>query len=236
MNCNQVRSKIRAYINSGEMKVGQFQDKLGVSSKSYGEFMGQNGPDKGAFSSTYHAGWEFFKKLELAGVKMPRKKKAKTEDIKDGKKSQKDGEKKQDVSDIHLDGEETGNVPIYDTCDEVRRKINAQLRDTSMTQAAFLREIAKGIPGTPNLSSQRLKTFLNSKGPRAGNDSPIFYAAYVWFEKLRVKDGKKKSKKREEMEKVWAREGGMDRIAPKGGWLCRSPPTVDQYGQVHFRD
>ena len=236
MNCNQVRSKIRAYINSGETKVGKFQDKLGVSSKSYGDFMGQNGPDKGSYSSTYQAGWEFFKKMEVAGVKMPRKKKAKTEAPKDGKKSDKSGDGKQDVSDIKLDGEDKGEVPIYDKCDEVRRKINAQLRDTSMTQAAFLREIAKCMPGTPTLSAQRLKTFLNSKGPRAGNDSPIFYAAYVWFEKLRIKEGKKKGKKREEMEKVWAKEGGMDREAPKGGWLCRSPPTVDQCGQIHFTD
>lgn len=233
MNCNQVRNKIRAYINSGEMKIGKFQEKLGVSSKSYGEFMGQNGPDKGMYSSTYHAAWAFFKRRELAGVKMPRKK-AKTVDVKDDKKTAKNDEPKQDVSDIHLEGEEKGEVPIYDTCDEVRRKINAQFRDSSMTQAAFLREIAKCIPGTPELSSQRLKTFLNNKGPRAGSDSPIFYGAYVWFEKLRIKAGKKKNKKREEMEKVWAKEGGMDRDAPKGGWTSRAPPTVDKYGQIHL--
>ena len=217
------------------MKIGKFQDVLGVSSKSYGEFMGQNGPTKGAGSSTYDAAWAFFKKMELAGVKMPRKKKAKAEDAKDAKKNKKDDDKKQDVSDIHLQGEEKGEVPIYDTCDEVRRKINAHLRASSMTQAAFLREIAKCIPGTPELSAQRLRTFLNNKGPRAGNDSPVFYAAYVWFEKLRVKDGKKKNKKREDMEEIWAKEGGMDRINPKGGWICRGPaPTVDQYGQVQF--
>jgi hypothetical protein len=206
---------------------------LDVSSRSYGEFMGQNGPDKGVCSSTYHAAWAFFKKRELAGVKMPRKK-AKTVDARDGKGTTKNDEPKQDVSDIHLEGEETGEVPIYDTCDEVRRKINAQFRDSSMTQAAFLREIAKCIPGTPELSSRRLKTFLNNKGPRAGSDSPIFYGAYVWFEKLRVKAGKKKNKKREEMEKVWAKEGGMDRDALKGGWTSRAPPIVDKYGQIHL--
>jgi hypothetical protein len=215
------------------MKIGKFQEKLGVSGKSYREFMGQNGPDKGAYSATYHAAWAFFKKREIAGIKMPRKK-AKTVDAKDSQETTKNDEPKLDVSDIHLEGEEKGEIPIYDTCDEVRRKINAQFRDSSMTQAAFLREIAKCIPGTPELSSQRLKTFLNNKGPRAGSDSPIFYGAYVWFEKLRIKAGKKKNKKREEMENVWAKKGGVERDAAKGGWTCGAAPTIDKYGQVHF--
>lgn len=32
-NANQVRSRIRTYLNSGEMKVGEFQTKIGVTSK-----------------------------------------------------------------------------------------------------------------------------------------------------------------------------------------------------------
>jgi hypothetical protein len=36
------------------------------------------------------------------------------------------------------------------------------------------------------------------------------------------------------MEKVWAKEGGMDRDAPKGGWTSRAPPIVDKYGQIHL--
>ena len=34
---------------------------------------------------------------------------------------------KMDVSNIHLDGEEHDDVPVYDTCDEVRKKIKAFL-------------------------------------------------------------------------------------------------------------
>ena len=38
-----------------------------------------------------------------------------------------------------------------------------------------------------------------------------FYTGNVYFEKLRVKEGKNKSKKREEMEYVWKDEGGFSR-------------------------
>jgi hypothetical protein len=65
--------------------------------------------------------------------------------------------------------------------------------------------------------------------------SSVFYGAYVFFEKLRVKENKPKSKKRKEMEEVWAKHGGMDlehrrdRVtAPKGAIV-----TQDQYGVMH---
>lgn len=245
MTCNQVRSKIRAYINSGEMKVGEFQDKLGVSSNSYLRFMGQNGVNKGAESATYVAGWLFFKKREMAGLKMPKKKKAKTADNDKGGKeandkdnpadkgSKKDAAEEYDVSSIHLDGEEEGKVPIFDTCDEIRRKINAHLRASDMSQAAFVREIAKTLPDNSKVTSRQMTAFLGKKGPLKGSDSPACYAAYVWFEKLRIKNGKKKGKKREEMECEWP-ETGMIRV-PTQLWLhCRSDerPTVDKYGHV----
>ena len=54
------------------MKVGEFQDKLGVSASSYSSFMGQNGNTKGLYSDTFGSAAEFFKRRELAGVKMPR--------------------------------------------------------------------------------------------------------------------------------------------------------------------
>jgi hypothetical protein len=34
---------------------------------------------------------------------------------------------KMDVSNIHLDSEEHEDVPVYDTCDKVRKKIRAFL-------------------------------------------------------------------------------------------------------------
>ena len=74
MTCNQVRSKIRHFLDSGEMKVAEFCNAIGVSNKSLNDFLRQNGPMKGSGSATYDSAWEFFKKREIAGLKMPKKK------------------------------------------------------------------------------------------------------------------------------------------------------------------
>lgn len=49
------------------------------------------------------------------------------------------------------------------------------------------------------------------KGPRDGAHNPAFYAAYVFFEKIRIRDGKKKGVRREKLEEIWAKKGGMPR-------------------------
>jgi hypothetical protein len=43
----------------------------------------------------------------------------------------------------HFKAEETRRVPIYDTCDEVQRKIHACLRKDGVTYTALLRAIRK---------------------------------------------------------------------------------------------
>jgi hypothetical protein len=48
---------------------------------------------------------------------------------------------------------------------------------------------------------------MKRKSNIGGAKSIVFYAAYVYFEKLRTKERKPKGKKREEMEKVWGRNG-----------------------------
>lgn len=57
-------------------------------------------------------------------------------------------------------------------------------------------------PGPRQIQSKQLHDFLSKKGAMAGNSSCIYYAAYVYFEKLRIKEGKKKSVMREEMEDI----------------------------------
>jgi hypothetical protein len=107
-NCNKVRQKIRTFIESGEMKVTQFQREIGVTSSSYTSFMGQNGPDKGSQSNVYWKAFRFFKKRDLQGIKAPRKKVKK--DVE---------EAANDVSMVHLDGESDQEVEVYDTCGKV---------------------------------------------------------------------------------------------------------------------
>lgn len=96
-----VRRKINAFIESGEMKVGEFCDTLGVSGNSYRNFLGQHGRTKGLESDTYHEAWVFFKKREVAGLKMPNKKR-KTQAA--GSASGSKGGPAPDLGDIHLRG------------------------------------------------------------------------------------------------------------------------------------
>ncbi|KAK7900458.1 hypothetical protein LTR67_002740 [Exophiala xenobiotica] len=250
-SAQQIRAKIRQYVNSGEMKVGEFQKKLDVSSTSYNRFMAMNGADKGTSSDTYFSAAEFFKRRELAGLKMPRQKKAKTtgdtpDTNKSGstttapKKSKKDEiaeiEKANDVSDITLPGEEDDSVPVFDTCDDIRTKIKRYMRETPhATGAGFVRTAASALPENSDrkAAQQGLTKFLNAKGPRKGAESNVFYTAYVFFEKLRIKQGKPKSKKREEMEKEWGRQGMELRDSSKVHILVGPglpPMHEDKYG------
>ncbi|KAI9864358.1 MAG: hypothetical protein M1813_003278 [Trichoglossum hirsutum] len=222
-SCDQIRRKINSLINSGEMKVTHFQRECGINSNSYGRFMKLKGPYSGVDNQTYEAAFIFFKKRELAGIKPP-KKKATAKDL-----------DKFDVSDpaLELDGEDEGEVEVYDTCDEIRRKINAHLRNDGVTKASLCRAIGKMTPaGTPT-NARSLDDFLKKKGPEAGGSSNCFYGAYVFFEKLRIKQGKPKSKFRQEMENIWAPRGGFPRRRP--GYIivsADSRPYADKYGRI----
>ncbi|KAJ1716312.1 hypothetical protein NYO67_1576 [Aspergillus flavus] len=230
-NCTQVRRKIKNFIESKEMKIGEFQEAIGVSSRSYNTFLKMTG-EKGSESNTYFHAHRFFLKRELQGIKEPKKKPA-------SKQAKLDTEKKYDVSGIHLPGEEESKVQVYDTCDEVRKKIYAHLRDPNVTKAGFLREIVKSYTPEQAVKFQgnSLTRFLDMSGANAGNTNAVFYPAYVFFEKLRICDGQPKNKFREEMEKIWRSHGGFGIETPhhKGYW-CHANEFVyvDKYGQTGF--
>ena len=161
-----------------------------------------------------------------------------------GAKKQKTNTKKEedgltDVSAIHLPGASTETVPIFNTCDEIRKKMRKLLAKPGVTQAAFSRALSAQYPSgsDKSVSAHMLKTFLEGQRPQRGAESNVFYTAYVWFEKERVKLGKKKDKHRQEMEDVWG-DGGMRRVdsARRGGVLCAKVdrPTVDEYGKTRI--
>ncbi|KAL4785514.1 hypothetical protein BJX76DRAFT_324447 [Aspergillus varians] len=309
--CGQVRAKIRKFVEKDKtMQVGEFQRAIGVSGRSYYAFLKQNGPWKGAESSSFINAHRFFMKREiLEGERKERarrvkekerrrkekikakekrmKEKAKAKGKAKGKRvlttkaqgqAQAQGQghvseepvkkpktststatststsaaatkqakaeefaRRYDVSMVSLQGEETASVEVYDHCDEVRRKIRALLRsDPSMTRAAFCREISKTFPERAGdkskaLQGSTLASFLSKSGRREGRTSLIFYAAYVFFEKLRIRDGKPKTELREEMEDVWGLEGGFDiRSSTSQGYICSVKGYIycDEYGRV----
>lgn len=187
--------------------------------------MGQNGPDKGSGSDVYYAAFKFFKRRELQGIKVPKKRVRPAEEA-----------TKSDVSRIHLEGEEDQSIPVYDSCDEIRKKISAYLREPGVTQAGFLREIAKAYPEGKKIQSKVLNDFLGKRGATSGNTSSVFYGSYVFFEKMRIRDKKPKSKHREQMEKEYPREGMETKRRLDGGIWCMKGerPYEDKFGKIHI--
>lgn len=230
------------------MKVGEFQKAIKVTSTAYQRFMGQHGPTKGFDSSVNVSAWAFFKKRELQGIKtMPNKKMKASASAAGGKNAE------PNLDDVELEGEKDDKVPIYgmfclyclheilqlnivqDTCDEIRRKINAHLKKPGGTQASFRRSISASYQkATKKITSSQLSVFRSKKGALSGNTSGVFYGAYVYFEKLRIKENKPKNKKREEMEQICCKKGGIDISDRHDRFLCRPDerPMIDSYGRL----
>ncbi|KAH9887447.1 hypothetical protein F4778DRAFT_773745 [Xylariomycetidae sp. FL2044] len=256
LTCNQVRGKIRKLFDNGIMKKGEFADAIGNSSKSLNTLMSQTGTMGGSGTDAYANAWGWFKQRDMAGLKMPDvKKRQKTEASASASATAAAATTKAtagpsaatatDISGVRLYGEETDSVPVFDTCDEVRKKISAHLQTPGLTQAQFCRDIFATLHRPKQakpFQSKQLNDFRNKKGPRAGCTSSVFYAAYVFFEKRRVAEDRPKSKHRQEMEKIWAREGGLDREHDgrhgtfTGRVICFAGerPYETQYGELRF--
>jgi hypothetical protein len=117
-----------------------------------------------------------------------------------------DTEKPSSFLEVKLDGEDTeAGVPIHDTCSTIRSKINALLgkdnhkpengipgqfdkagKPKPYTKAAFVRDIG-------GVSAGNLATFLKANKMMGGAESPVYPAAYAFFEKKRIWEGKKKT-------------------------------------------
>ena len=233
LNCDQVRRRIRTYLDSGEMKVGEFCSAIGVSNKSLNDFLRQSGKMKGSGSSTYGGAWEFFKKREIAGLKMPKKKQKTVPNNTSSNNATSNSAKEPaastsvDISSIQLPNQFSDNVPVFDTCDEIRRKISAHLVKPRVTKAQFCRDLRAQLfsaSAPANIQSAQLDRFRSNKGPRAGCTSSVYYSAYVFFEKWRIAEGKAKSKHRTEMESIWP--GGMERDRDASQGYVLSPPEM----------
>lgn len=103
-SCTVVRGKINRFLEAGEMKVGQFCDAIGVSGNAYRRFMAQNGKFAGEHSDTYRSAWEFFKKREMADLKIPTKKQKTAASASASGSSTAKKDAVTDISSIHLDG------------------------------------------------------------------------------------------------------------------------------------
>lgn len=228
MNCDQVRKRIRSILDGSIMTKGEFCDAIGSSNHSVNTFLGKRGSMEGSSSEAYTNAWAWFKQRDLVGLKMPDVKKRQKADAAaaaaaaaaagsdEGPASKKSKTVAAsivtpDMSVIHLDGEEDDSVPVFDSADEIRKKISAHLKTPGLTQAQFCRDLYAQLkaPTCKAIQTKQLNDFRGKKGPLAGCTSSVFYAAYVLFEKLRLAKGKPKSAHRQEMERAHPR--GLDR-------------------------
>ncbi|KAI0095085.1 hypothetical protein BDY19DRAFT_988855 [Irpex rosettiformis] len=95
--------------------------------------------------------------------------------------------------DVVLEGIDEDDLPIYDDCNDIRRKIRALLQEPDFKVTNWLREIG-------NINNNSYQRFMKASGPTGGAENGTYYAAYVYFEKKRIFEGKKKTAKRIRME------------------------------------
>ncbi|EJF66589.1 hypothetical protein BD309DRAFT_946883 [Dichomitus squalens] len=130
-----------------------------------------------------------------ASVAAPAVKKARTSDAGEGSSSGTKKGKKADAQppknwyEVVLDGEDEGEVPIYDDCNDIRRKIRALQKEPGF-------KITKWLESIGNINNNSYQRFMKATGPTGGAGNGTYYAAYVYFEKRRIAEGKKKTAKR----------------------------------------
>ena len=90
----------------------------------------------------------------------------------------------------------------------------------------------EGEKADRKITPSQLKTFLSQKGPMDGAAGAVFYAGYVYFEKMRLANKKEKSKKRKEMEEEHT-ANGVRRVDGRGPFVVcvGQNPYIDQYGK-----
>ena len=171
----------------------------------------------------------------LIQVQPPQKKKRKPVDLSRIRPQPNVNMADYEVSSIHLPLEDEERVPIFDTCDDVRVKIATYLSSSEMTRAAFMRLLCSAaFPiSKKGIQDRQLANFQTQSGVRRGCESNVYYAAYVYLEKLRLKRQEPKSRKREEMEEIWGAAGiprKIDRNVGNGVSKGEGVAVEDEYG------
>ncbi|EGZ18981.1 hypothetical protein PHYSODRAFT_301415 [Phytophthora sojae] len=229
-SCRDVRLKIRSFLGSSQMTQAAFLKVIDVDASLYRRFMALKGPDEGDSNPTYKGAAIFFSRREQQEKKEEamkrtqhtsrsdereesvtrkkravnaKKRKAPTREEKEEKtKKTRDGkELLRRIEAVKLPNlNENGCVPVYDDCDEVRRKINVFLGEGLVTKATFLRALG-------NVNSNSLRRFMSLRGAGAGAANEAYRKAFAFFEKKRILDGEEKTAERLKNEYMQGPEG-----------------------------
>lgn len=112
---------------------------------------------------------------------------------------------------------------VYDSCPEVIEKINTLLKRDGITKTNFMRAL--------NLNGKTLNKLLASKGQeQAGN--PSYKAAYIFFEKQRILEGRAKSASRLENEAKY--DTGFSLKSKRQASAKKLPKDKDELEQEEY--
>ncbi|KAH6670878.1 hypothetical protein F5X68DRAFT_264906 [Plectosphaerella plurivora] len=247
VNCDHLRDKIEAFIQTTPLRV--FLDHTRSTTDEYAHFARLAGPHAGSNTEFCHRVSQFFREREREQLHQPQPQQHQQHQQPQQQQQQPEQHKPRaqakrptrvvealDVSGITLEGEESQSVKVFDTCDKVRRKINRFLADhDDVTASAFCREIAKALPNDRKVQSKQLNDFLAKKGPTAGNTSCVYYTAYVFFEKRRIKDRRPKDQTRLKMEEIYKDEGmNTTELLTHVTVFQGEEPVLDEFGRIHY--
>lgn len=108
---------------------------------------------------------------------------------------------------------------VYDTCAQVVKKIKAFLAREGMNKAMLLEALG-------NINTGSMNRFLSGKGQdQCGNIT--YRQAYIFFEKLRVLEGKPKSKAR--LKNEAEKSGGFSLVKERAGKWIKVLPSIGLY-------
>jgi len=191
-SCNVIRGKIRAMLAEGDVKVTHWLKQINVNSNSYQRFMKLKGTWNGTGNGTYWGAMRYFKKQKKIKDSMSKNDKIKLKKSKD----KKNNENKIIIENMmnkikKIEKDYDNNGPIYDDCNEIRKKIKAFLGKGLMKHSQFFKILGE------NLQHNSFNKFM-SFGPErlSGASNKTYRLAYHFFEKLRLSEGKTKTKKR----------------------------------------
>jgi hypothetical protein len=189
---DQVTSLITMLHVRGIITRGKFNKDIDCSDGAVIIFPSKDGPRRGRHSDVFKKASAWFSKEQVVEITVPHEPGRHWLPPK--------------LDHIHLKGEETGSVPVFDSCDEVRSKIEAYLnQEDGPLRQLLCRAIFAQLKGTnfKQIEVIQLDAFRAKRGRAVGAKNVTYYAAYVYFEKLRIAEGKEKSKRRLKMEALY---------------------------------
>ena len=182
--------KIQKFLGTKEMTQTAFLKECSINSNSFRNFMKYKGEYTGIDNQTYRGALRFFDKREKQNKE---NKGTATPENRNIAKLQKQEKKLEGVNFLEKLDAIYEEGPIFDDCEDVRKKILALIGSGILTQ--------KKITEVLKCTAASLKNFLKVKGKFEGRGCKVYYTGYHLFERVRIAEDKPKTKKRMKAEK-----------------------------------